>query len=339
MRVFKKRDKWWIDYHFCGRRIRKPISRNKREAEKALIEVLSDMVQRQYSPPEGEKILFIDYAKKYLKEYSIPSKKSFKNDISRLKNLMPFFGGLYLDEITSDHFKYFKSRRLKQKAKNRDYLVSPTTVNREAALLNSMLNKAVEWGMIPYNQLKIEKSVEIPKERILTREEMRLLVDNANSPLKEIITLALNTGMKKGEILNLKWNQVNLDLRYLTLTDTISKKITSRRLPLNLTATQIFLLLKRQNKESIFVFENPKTKMPYLDIKKGWYALLKKTGIKNLRFYDLRHCFAFYTLLQGGDIFALKEILGHKDISTTGRYLRLLPSCPKTPDSGFEFPL
>jgi integrase len=90
-------------------------------------------------------------------------------------------------------------------------LVAPTTVNRELELLRGMLNKASEWYELELKPFKFEKAKEVQKERILSENAIRLLIDNAKPPLRHLILVALNSGMRKVEILNLEWSQVNLE--------------------------------------------------------------------------------------------------------------------------------
>jgi integrase len=100
---------------------------------------------------------------------------------------------------------------LEEKAANRKNLVNPGTVNREVGLLRSMLNLAVEWFDLDLKSIKYGMAKEEPKERILTEQEIRRLIENSEAPLRHIILVALNTGMRKSEILNLEWDQVNLE--------------------------------------------------------------------------------------------------------------------------------
>ena len=95
----------------------------------------------------------------------------------------------------------------------------------------------------------------------------------------------------------------------------------ARRIPLNESLYELFsyLFLKRKGRK--FVFENPKTKKPIVCIKRSFKTLLKKKGILNVRFHDLRHTFSTYSLLNGCDIFHLSQILGHTNLTTTMRYL------------------
>lgn len=335
MGVYKKNKKWWIDYYINGERVRKCVSSSKAEAQKVLTKIMSDMIHKRYALPKDEKIKFFDFSKKYIDEYSIPTKRSYRSDIALLKNLIGFFGNLYLDEITDYHFEQYRKIRVNQKLKARDKNVSTTTINREGALLRGILNRAVKWGYLSFNPIKkIEMFKEEPKERILTHKEIKRLVSAAHAPLKHIILIAVNTGMRRGEILNLEWNQVNVEHAFITVKKTKSSKL--RRIPLNEAMVKLFFKLQSKKDFSRFVFQNPKTKKPITEIRRSWYTLLKKTGITDMRFHDLRHCFATYALLNGGDLISLKETLGHSDITTTSRYTKALLEGQRKLVNGFE---
>lgn len=323
MALYRKNNKWWVDIYVNGMRIRKPVSTSKREAEKVLIKMKSDTLHRKYALPRDEKIKFSDFSMVYVERVSIPSKRSYLTDICLLKNLVVYFGDLYLHEICDYHFDQYRTIRLKQKIKNKNKLVSTTTINREGALLRSILNRAVQWGVLSFNPIKkISMFKEEPKERILTEKEIKLLVRSADVPLKHIILVALNTGMRRGEILNLHWHQINVERGFITVQKTKSRKL--RRIPLNRSMKRLFSHLYLSRDGRGFVFENPDTGEPFQDIKTAWYSLLRRTGIKDFRFHDLRHCFATYTMLNGGDLISLKETLGHEDIKTTSRYIKAL---------------
>jgi integrase len=103
------------------------------------------------------------------------------------------------------------------KAANRKSLANPGTVNREVGLLRSMINLAAEWFALELKPIKYEMAKEEPKERILTEQEIRRLIENSEEPLRHIILVALNTGMRKTEILNLEWDQVNLEEGFIRI--------------------------------------------------------------------------------------------------------------------------
>ena len=135
--------------------------------------------------------------------------------------------------------------------------------------------------------------------------------------------MALNTGMRKAEIHNLKWVNVNLEHNFITVTAQEAKNKKIRRIAINKSLRELLLKLNRTMNGNRYVFENPKTGKPYTDLKRGWRSALERAGINDMRFHDLRHTFASHFLMNGGDLYTLKEILGHKDITTTSRYLTI----------------
>jgi integrase len=194
----------------------------------------------------------------------------------------------------------YRKLRMQEKAANKKDLVAPSTINRELGLLRNMLNLASEWYELELKPLKIEMAKEEQKERILSEEEIRLLIENAEPTLGHLILVALNSGMRKNEILNLEWNQVNLDEGFITLIARKTKSRKIRRIPLNRSLMDLFYKLQLRRNGNQYVFENPKTGKPIVDFKRSWKSLLKRLDIKGVRFHDLRHTFATYALLKAG---------------------------------------
>ena len=144
-----------------------------------------------------------------------------------------------------------------------------------------------------------------------TLREFGTFVDH----LEPIVLLALNTGMRRGEILNLRWADVSAN--QLIVQGSIAKSSQSRVIPLNLEARQI---LRGWNSECEWVFPGADDS-PLTTIKKSWSAIRKEAKTPELRFHDLRHTFATRVLEKGAHIKTVKELLGHADIATTARYL------------------
>ena len=132
---------------------------------------------------------------------------------------------------------------------------------------------------------------------------------------------ALHTGMRKSEILNLKWVDVDFDQKLITIGDTKNGEI--RYIPMNETLTEALESVKKYA-YSPYVFCNDNGNR-YGDIKKGFSAALKRAGITTFRFHDLRHTFASYLVMSGVDIRTVQELMGHKSIEMTCRYAHLSP--------------
>ncbi|MEW6675413.1 MAG: site-specific integrase [Nitrospirota bacterium] len=209
----------------------------------------------------------------------------------------------------------YKTQRLRE--------VIPTTINKEIGCLKHMYTKALEWGYLKRNPAKEVKLLKQPPGRLryLEREEINNLLDACAPHLRPIIVAGLNTGMRKGEILNLKWSDVDLKNRRITLTNTKNNEI--RIIPINDTFYQELINLK-DNSQGEYVFCNAKKK-PFSDIKKAFVSALKRAGIKDFRFHDLRHTFGSHLVMKGVDLRTVQQLLGHKDIKMTMRYSHLSP--------------
>jgi integrase len=158
--------------------------------------------------------------------------------------------------------------------------------------------------------------------RYLSKEECFLLINACAKHLKPIVLTALLTGMRKSEILNLTWQQVDLKHGYILLDKT--KNNDRREIPISKELKKLLFSIPR-DPEIPYVFYNPKTKKPYTNIQKTFKNACKKAGIKDFHFHDLRHTFASHLVMNNTGLAVVKELLGHKDIKMTMRYSHLSP--------------
>jgi len=157
--------------------------------------------------------------------------------------------------------------------------------------------------------------------RYLQEDEIGRLIANCPDYLRPIVVMALNTGMRKGEVLNLKWEDVDLGTRIIYVVNT--KTDEKREIPVN---TILYaMLVDLRTKSDAYVFPNDAGE-PYVDIRKGFRTATNKSHIKNFRFHDLRHTFASQLVMKGVDLRTVQELLGHKSIEMTVRYAHLSPN-------------
>jgi integrase len=274
-----------------------------------------ELIEGQGKPKVG-RILFDRFTEDFL-EWSKGNKrpKSSLRDECSLKHLQPFLKNRLLSEISPFLIEKYKLKRKEEEAK-------PRTIAIELACLRHMFNLAMKWGKAisnPVQGVKFPKEPQV-KDRILSEEEeVRLLetvrTGHKSKHLESIIITALHTGMRKGEILNLKWPNVDFGARVITVEGTKTGEI--RRIPMNKKLTGVLERAKRESEGEYVFSENGK---PYLDVKTGWWTALEKAGIENFRFHDLRHTFGSRLGMDGIDITAIADLMGHKDISMTRRY-------------------
>lgn len=203
----------------------------------------------------------------------------------------------------------------------------PATVNRYLAALNQVINTAIkEWRWMRDNPVN---NITKPKEanarlRYLTKEEMPRLMEackrERRKPLALVVLLALLTGARKNEILTLKIRDVELERGVAVVYET--KNSEPRRLYLcDMARDGLADYIGGRPRSARYVFAG-RGDVP-INIEVEWRRALKRAGIDDFRFHDLRHTFASYFAMSGGDMAVLKEVLGHKDLTTTNRYTHL----------------
>ncbi|HXW68163.1 MAG TPA: site-specific integrase, partial [Dissulfurispiraceae bacterium] len=160
--------------------------------------------------------------------------------------------------------------------------------------------------------------------RYLSLEESRALVEACDPHLKPIVVTALNTGMRRGEIFRLKWEQVDLKHGFILLKSDETKNGERREIPINATLRTTLQGLTRRL-DVPYVFFDPATGKPYGEVKRSFKSALRRAKIQDFHFHDLRHTFASHLVMAGVDLTTVKELLGHKNITTTLRYAHLAP--------------
>jgi len=200
----------------------------------------------------------------------------------------------------------------------------PSTVNRLTGCLKHMINKGVDWDMATEESLKLVRKVKPLEEnnrrlRFLAIDECQNLIDCCAPHLKPIVTVALHTGMRRGEILGLRWEQVDLEHGFILLE--MTKNGERKEIPIDDTLDEVFSQMPRSI-ESIYVFTD-RDGNPYKSIKRSFSTATRKAGITDFRFHDCRHTFASHLVMAGVDLVSVKELLGHKSLRMTLRYAHL----------------
>ncbi len=320
MGVYKRGTTWYIDYYAGYKRRREKIGPSKRQAEVVLKKRMVQVAENRFLEVERcEKIKFEKMTDLYLENYSKPNKKSSRRDVTSINNLKPFFAGKYLHEITPLDMEKYKRGRQGE--------VSNATVNREVACLKHIFTKAIEWGIVQKNPGKKVKLLRERNTRLryLDEKEIRKLHDACAEHLKPIVTVALNTGMRKEEILSLKWKHLDFRSRTISILDT--KNGESRELPMNdIVYGTLVDIRKIPDSPWVFCKKNGKR---YGNVRKAFEGARKRAGIVDFRFHDLRHTFASHLVMAGVDLRTVQELLGHKSFEMTLRYAHLSPEHKK----------
>lgn len=346
MAVRKRGKKWFIDYYIGERRFRKIVQCDKKEAlniERDLLTKrdrgelgLDDMLVSPKSAP----ILFKDFAEEYLAW----SKKNKEPETHRRKEchvkiLLSHFGEKMLTQIDTRDVENFKDERKASKVNGR--AIRPATVNRDLETLRHMFNMAIKWKKAKKNSVREGKEgidflpIDEKPTVILEDSQEEALLEVArrsrNRSLVDIITLALDTGLRQADILSLTWEEVNLKERLITKVMKKTKKVVSLRMTERLYETLKALRGFRVPPPTGYLFPGKKEGTHLKSCSTSWRtarknasAVLKKSGlrgIEKLRFHDNRHTFGSRLAAEGVDLNTVKELMGHKYITTTERYL------------------
>lgn len=320
-------------------------------------EILAD-AQLGGDPATARKAAKAQTFEQYIREVYGPwfeaHRRTGKMTIGYLLSRFPELANKRLADITAWQVEKWRAARLK--------VVKPTTVNRELVTLKAALNKAVDWNLLAVHPLaKIKplrvdhlsriRYLSVDEERqlrtALQRREHRYrderdqgnawrrargyavlpdLLDGYADHLQPLVLLSINTGLRRGELFNLKREHVDLERRILTVAGNTdgNKTVKARYIPLNQEATAILSTWIHARQPNAWLF--PGKQGARLDnISSSWERLRREAELVDFRWHDLRHTFASKLVMQGVDLNCVRELLGHTNLDMTLRYAHLAP--------------
>jgi len=312
-----------VDY--SGKRVRENFKTKKaaRAEESAYIKAKAEG-KSILNKKKGLEITFNELAEEYEAEFKHqPSYLSYKKRI--LERVKDAFGEKKLSQITYLDLERYRNKRRETETR-RGMKPTASTLNKEVGVLTHMFNKAVQWDMIDRSPFDGKESLRDKENngrlRYLSKAEISRLLAKCPKHLQEIVEVALHTGMRRGELFNLKWRDIAGRFIYLTET----KNDEPRQIPINKKLAEILKRIKLRQwrvglqSEHVFTYRGNNISDT---VKTAFGAAVKRAGILDFRFHDLRHTFASHYIMRGGSIGALQKILGHKSVNMTMRYAHL----------------
>jgi integrase len=332
-RVNKEKITWQIDYYDPeGKRVMKCF-RLKKDAEDYLGKVVAAKKEGRYHDvfdvKKETQVTFNELAGKYIENFG--TQKAFQSSKRYLlAKVQEHFGEQRLSQITYLDLETYRNKR-KATPANGSKQRTDASVNREMALIGHMLGKAVEWEMLETSPLKKGKRLMFKENnhrlRFLTESEVAALLTASDdlkihSPyLRPLVETALLTGMRRGELLSLKWEQIRNGFIYLEAAMVKSGK--GRQIPINDRLAEVFKEVRRGNQlKSEFVFCDSQGRR-FSQVKRSFASACRRARIEAFRFHDLRHTFASRLVMRGASLKAVQELLGHADLKMTMRYAHL----------------
>ncbi|SDU39601.1 site-specific integrase [Pseudomonas yamanorum] len=237
----------------------------------------------------------------------------------------------------------------------------PSTVNRKMGSISGVFSRAVEWDYIDEHPLAKLKQLKVDSKGVIRyldadetkrlrdaldarQDEMRAERESANTwrtdrhrepmpsllelpftdHLKPMVLVSLNTGMRRGELFDLKWSAVNFDTKTITVAGATTKTSDTRHIPMNKETIGALEAWKKQVSKSPYVFPGQGGGR-FEDVKSAWLKLLERAQIDGFRWHDMRHDFASRLVMAGVPLNTVRDLLGHADIKMTLRYAHLAP--------------
>ena len=274
-------------------------------------------LQKRQEKRQGNRIK--DLCVAYIEGHAV-NKKSGKDDISKINRfIIPEWGNLLVvnikrADVSALHTKLGKCGHYQ--------------ANRTYSLLSKMFNLARIWGFVPEEHVNpcfgIQKFKEEKRDRFVSQdEEFPKLAEAINAELNKTVVSAiwlyLLTGVRKDELLTLKWANIDLNTKQLTLTDTKNGK--THYLPLSLAAVDILTQIPRIQ-DNPFVLVGKNEGCHFVGIDKPWQRIRKAAGLDDLRLHDLRRTVGSWLAQSGNSLHLIGKVLNHSNQSTTAIYAR-----------------
>jgi integrase len=299
--LYKRGGVYWSYFYADGIRYQKSTGTGDRRQAKD--------IDRQYQDEENAKahgladshpdLTFAALSARFIAD---GSPKHHHKD--RLKHLLPFFGDVPIGKISKGLVENYRKQRYQGGS------VSPATVNRDVSVLRRIMYWAVEQGLLaanPLTRVKMERERRTRRPVMNVGEEEKLLAVAAPH-LRPLVIAALDTGMRRGELLNQRFDDVDFERNLLYVSKSKTPEGEAREIPLT---ARVRELLKASTKQTGVVFTYKG--QPIHSLKHTWQTALKKAGLRHFRFHDLRHTCAT-RLLECGVIQEVRmALLGHSN--------------------------
>ncbi len=291
------------------------------QAKQVLSQHTREIVAGKFLAEEKPEVTFNEAADLFL-AYSEARRKSHENDIFMVKRLKDYFGNRPLGTLTPDIVEGYLTQR--RKAGNIAFSGKPLsncTLNRDLGVLKCIMNRAVFNGLLEKNPIqKVRAYREESRDRTLTQEEYQSLLGYCSPRMTSIIQLAYWTGMRRGEILGLRWEQVDFQNKVVNLEAADTKTQEKREVPLTEGLLELLKWTPRTlGSPFVFTYKGQRIK----NIKTAFWKAVRKAKIKNFRFHDLRHCAVTNLRKAGVNDSVIMSISGHKTYAMFKRYNRI----------------
>lgn len=302
MSLYKRNSIWWRANYIDGKRYCESTgTTNRRKAEAIERQFLEEMNDARYRLVQrNPDLTFGELAARF-----IAAGAARPHALDRLSHLLPFFADMQVRSIRTATVRQYRQQRHHEKE------IKEATVNRDLSVLRRVLNWGVEEGLLPVNplgRLRMERERRTKRPVMSVREE-KLLMAAAPVHLQRIIRCALDTGMRRGEILSERWEDIDFDNRILHVSHSKTPEGEAREIPLTRRLYEM-LCANRHTHGPVFTYLSDPIKI----VKTTWASTLRRAKLRHFRFHDLRHAANTRMMLAGVLQEVRREILGHTSV-------------------------
>jgi integrase len=297
--LFKRGNVWWAYYYIDGVRHQESTgTSNRRIAERIEQRLKDDAALSHHGLATSDPRMTFEMLAAYFMANASPR----PHHLDRLKHLLPFFGPVELRRISKGMVREYRDARHRAKR------MCDATINRDVAVLRHLLYWAVDEGYLganPLTRVRLAPERRTPRP-VLTRSEEMKLLEKSPLHLRELIILALDTGLRRGELTHQRWEQVDLDRGVLQVSRSKTLQGEGREVPLTRRVKEV---LEHRVTSSGYVFTY--RGQPIGSIKTAWRTALRSAQLRHVRFHDLRHTFNTRLLEAGVLREVRKALMGH----------------------------
>ncbi len=334
MNIYKRGQVYWCKFSIDNKLYQYSCKTKEKEIAKEIASAIyADTIRNRFNLPVKYTIeyTFKEIFEEYIKNQTV-SNGTKEVRINASKHFLKFFENKSIKSITqTDLEKYQLIRKVeilnqpKNKTK-REQDISFRLVNIEIATLYNLFNFCIKKGYIDKNPaIGIKKLNELSRLKTLSDQDINKLIAGATNKLtRDLITFLIYSGCRKGEALNLKWDDVDLQNDVIAIKGTKTKY--DRYVPISKPLKELLTAIEK-NQNCLYVFNNSGAKIG--NFRKSFMTACKNAGLKDLRIHDLRHVFASKMVMNGTSLYITGELLGHRTTQMTKRYSHLVPDTLK----------
>jgi integrase len=330
--IYKRGNIYWYQVRLEGKQYQGSTKTgNKKLAQQIANTIETDLVRNKFGIPVKSNYTFLTAWEQYIKSQTV-SKGTVEVRINASKHFLPIFKTKNIQAIIQSDIKDYQLKRkleilsMPKNIGKRESEISFRTANIGTNTLYNFFSFCIEKGLIEKNPAAgVKKLNELSRLKTLSDEDIDKLIAGATNKLTmDLITFLIYTGCRKGEALNLKWENVDLSNDVIAIKGTKTKY--DRYIPVSRPLKELLKGIEKRQ-DCLYVFNKNGAKLG--DFKRSFHTALKNAGLKDMHIHDLRHVFASKMVMNGTSLYITGELLGHRTTQMTKRYSHLVPETLK----------